>query len=63
MRDKGFMKSLITGWACGCGLSSNSHPRGVLVTAPPSCDRLTPGRMGLARGEKQEEAEPDCGIL
>src|SRR4029453_18113612 len=31
--------------------------------APPSCRRLTPGGMGLARGAQQEEAEPDCGRL
>ena len=42
---------------------SNSHPRSVRETAPPSCRRVTPGGMGLARGAKQEEAEPDCGIL
>ena len=31
--------------------------------APPSGRRLTPGGMGLARGARQEEAEPDCGRL
>jgi hypothetical protein len=31
--------------------------------APPSCRRLTPGGMGLARGAQQEETELDCGIL
>src|SRR6266516_1888106 len=31
--------------------------------APPSCRRLTPGGMGLARGAQQAEAEPDCRCL
>src|SRR5712691_9271264 len=31
--------------------------------APPSCRRLTPGGMGLARGAQQEETEPDCRCL
>jgi hypothetical protein len=56
-------KPLITGWTCGCGHLSNSHPRGALVTASPSCCCLTSNSMGLARGAKQEEGEPDYGIL
>jgi len=54
---------LRTCWACGCGQTSNSHPHGAWETAPPSCCCLTPNSMGLARGERQEEAEPDCGRL
>ena len=57
------MKCFFISPACGCGHLSHAHPSGALVTAPPSGCCLTPNSLGLARGAKQEKAEPDWRLL